>query len=445
MKDNYQFLTTAPVGRVIGTLALPTIVSMLVTSLYNLADTFFVGRLGTQATAAVGIVFTVMTLFQALGFFFGHGSGNYIAIQLGKGDRPEARRMVATGFLYALIGGVILSLTALLLAPALCRWMGATPTIQPLAEEYLRSVLWGGPFLVGTLVLNVQMRQQGNAALAMVGTISGAVVNLVLNPLFIFGFDMGIRGAGIATSLSQAIAFLILLAMTRKGGNIPVDLSHVNFSGRYWRLIFAGGTPSLTRQGLGSTATLLLNLVAAPFGDAAIAAMTIVSRLNFMIHSAVIGLGQGYQPLCGFSYGAGLYDRVKEGFRFCVWVGTLFLVVISVAGSLFREEIIALFRDDPEVIRIGSEALGWQLLTYPLGGFMLLSNMMMQVLNFSLRANLLAAARRGLFFIPLLLILPSQIGLQGVVISQPLADLLTFGLSLPLLHYTFRQLDQKRG
>lgn len=443
VKDNHQFLTSAPVGRVIGTLALPTIVSMLVTSLYNLADTLFVGRLGTQATAAVGVVFTVMTLFQALGFFFGHGSGNYIAIQLGAGNRQEARHMVATGFCYGLIGALLLALATLLFASPICRWIGATPTILPQAEEYLRSVLWGGPFMVGTLLLNVQIRQQGNALLGMIGTVSGALLNLLLNPLFIFGLEMGIRGAGWATTLSQAASFFVLLYMTRRGGNIPVDLREVSLSPRYIRAILAGGTPSLTRQGLGSTATLLLNLAAAGFGDAAIAAMTIVSRLNFMIHSAVIGLGQGYQPLCGFCYGAGLYDRVKEGFRFCTRVGTLFLLLVSLFGAGLREEIIALFRDDPEVIRIGSEALGWQLITYPLGAFMLLSNMMMQALNFSLRANLLAAARRGLFFIPLLLWLPSRLGLLGLEISQPLADLFTFALSLPLLIYTFRQLKSR--
>ncbi len=432
-------------GRVIGTLALPTIVSMLVTSLYNMVDTFFVGRLGTEATAAVGVVFTFMTLFQALGFFFGHGSGNYIAISLGAGRREEASRMVATGFLYALFSSFLFSLFALVMATPLCRWMGATPTISPLAEEYLRTVAWGGPFMVGTLVLNVQMRQQGNAALAMVGTISGAFVNLLLNPLLIFVLGWGIRGAGVATAISQAVSFVILLRMTYHGGNIPLRLREVNFNRTYLKAIFAGGTPSLTRQGLGSTATLLLNLVSAPFGDAAIAAMTIVSRLNFMIHSAVIGLGQGYQPLCGFCYGAGLYERVKQGFYFCTKVGTLFLLLVSMLGSFFCEEIIALFRDDPEVIRIGSEALGWQLLTYPLGAFMLLSNMMMQALNFSIRANLLAAARRGLFFIPLLLLLPSRMGLFGVVVSQPLADLMTFVLSIPLLIITFRELGRKEN
>lgn len=444
MKNRYAFLTAAPIPRVIGTMALPTILSMMVTSLYNVADTYFVSRINTQSTAAVGIVFTVMALFQAVGFLFGHGSGNFIAIRLGAGDRRDAEKMAVTSFVYALALALVMAVAGLLALRPLCLWLGCTPTIQPYAEQYLRSILWGTPFIVGAITLNVQIRQQGNAAYAMAGILSGAVLNILLDPLLIFTCGLGIRGAGLATAVSQAVSFAILLCMTARGGNLRLRLRNFRPEGRFIRGIFAGGTPSLTRQGLGSVATLLLNVSAAAYGDAAIAAMTIVTRITFLVYSAVIGLGQGYQPLCGFSYGARLYDRVIRGYWFCVAVGTLFLSAIALFGGLFAPQLIALFRDEAEVVRIGSEALRWQFATYPLGAVILLSNMVMQSMNKPIRANLLAAARRGLFFIPFLLVLPRRCGLWGVEICQPLADICAFGLSLPILLCTFRRLRARR-
>lgn len=438
-KRKHEFLTTAPIPRVIGTMAVPTIVSMMVTSVYNLADTYFVSRINTQSTAAVGIAFTVITVFQAIGFFFGHGSGNYMAIRLGAGDEPEARTMATTGCVYALTLSVLFAAVGICFLHPLCLSLGCTPTVLPYAEQYIRFILLSAPFIVGSLMLNVQIRQQGNAAYAMVGIMSGAVLNMLLDPLLIFTFGMGIRGAGIATLASQAVSFSVLLLMTNREGNLPLRLRHFSFDPKYIRLILAGGTPSLTRQGLGCISTFLLNASAAAYGDPAIAAMTIVTRITFLIYSAVTGLGHGYQPLCGFCYGAGLYGRVVRGYWFCVAVGTVFLSLTAIAGSLFSTEVIALFRDDADVVRIGSKALRLQFLTYPLGAIILLSNMMMQSINKPLRANLLAATRRGLFFIPFLLILPRSYGLHGVLISQPLADVCTFAVSLPVLLFTFRR------
>lgn len=439
-KKKYTFLTTAPVPRVIGKMALPTIISMMVTSVYNIVDTYFVSQLDTQSTAAVGISFTVIAIFQAIGFFFGHGAGNYIAISLGADDELEARNMVITGYVYALGSAVIIGALGLLFLRPLCLGLGCTPTILPYSEQYLRYILLSAPFIVGSLLLNVQIRQQGNAAYAMVGIMSGAVLNIVLDPLLIFTFNMGIRGAGMATLFSQMLSCFVLMLMTHKGGNLPLRLKYFSFKRKYIRLIFAGGTPSLTRQGLGSLATLLLNTSAAVYGDAAIAGMTIVTRITFLICSMVIGLGQGFQPLCGFCYGARLYERVAKGFRFCVLVGTAFMLFVAVVGYFFSSEIVALFRDDAQVVSIGSKALRWQSLTYPLCAVILLGNMLMQSINKTGRANLLAAARRGVCFIPLLLILPRFYGLQGLIICQPLADICAISLTLPVLFYTFREL-----
>lgn len=440
MRSKHEFLTAAPIPKVIGTMAVPTIISMMVTSLYNIVDTYFVSQINTQATAAVGVVFTVMTVFQAVGFFFGHGSGNYMAISLGAGDRQEAERMSVTGFVYAISLAVVLAVAAFAVMSPLCTSLGCTPTILPYAEHYIAPILIGAPFSVGAFVLNVQLRQQGSAAYGLVGMMSGAILNTALDPLLIFTFGMGIQGASLATMISQMVSVTILFCMTSRGENVRLRLKNISFDPKYIAGIFTGGTPSLTRQILNSIGTLLLNVSAAVYGDPAIAAMTIVTRITFLANSAVIGLGQGYQPMCGFCFGAGKYDRLIKGYWFCIGVGTLFFTAMAVVGTIFDTEIIALFRDDADVVRIGSEALRWQLLTFPLGAVIMLSNMAMQSIRKPVRASLLAAAQRGLFFVPLLLTLPRYWGLQGVEMSQPIADVCAFAVSLPVALYTFRRL-----
>ena len=441
-QDNYTQLTTGAIPSVITRMAVPTIISMLVTSLYNIADTFFVGQIDTQSTAAVGVVFSAMSIIHAVGFFFGHGSGNFISRTLGAKDRESAARMSATGFVYAIAAGLIITIVGEWLLTPLAIGLGSTPTILPYAEQYMAIILLGAPVMTGGLVLNNQMRFQGNASLAMVGIVSGAVLNVALDPLLILGFGWGIVGAAWATVISQTFSFLLLLYMQRRGDNIRLDLRRFTPSIKYVREIVAGGTPSLTRQSLGCVATILLNVVAGVYGDAAIAAMSIVSRITFVIFSVIIGLGQGFQPLCGFSFGAGLYERVRRAFWFCVRVGTIFLTLCAIFLFVFSTPVIAIFRDDPDVIRIGSEALRYQVLVYPLGALTMLSNMFLQTVRMPWRANILAAARRGLFFIPMILILPSCLALYGLVICQPVCDTLAFIVTLPVILYSLRTMEQ---
>ena len=443
MHNKHEFLTAAPIPRVIGTMAIPTIISMMVTSFYNVVDTYFVSQISTQSTAAVGVVFTVMTVFQAIGFFFGHGSGNYMAISLGANDKPEAEKMAVTGLLYAIVCAILLAVAAFAAKSPLCVALGCTPTILPHAELYIEPILIGAPFSVAAFVLNVQLRQQGSAAYGVVGMMSGAILNMALDPLFIFTFRLGIFGASLATMISQVVSFGILLYMTTRGENVRLRPQNIRFATKYISGIFTGGTPSLTRQVLNSLSTLLLNVSAAAYGDSAVAAMTIVTRITFLVFSGVVGLGQGYQPMCGFCFGAKKYDRLIKGYWFCVIIGTLFLSAIALVGSLFSTEIIALFRDDAEVIRIGSATLRLHVLTYPLGAVIMLSNMSMQSIRKPVRATFLAAAQRGLFFVPLLLILPRFYDLQGVIMSQPIADVCAFAVSLPIALYTFRRLKSQ--
>lgn len=430
--EKYRMMTENPIPGLIGRLAVPTIISMLVTSFYNMADTFFVGRIGTSATAAVGVAFPVMAVIQALGFFCGHGSGNSISRKLGAQENDAAGELAATGFFGGLILGLLVLVFGLLFLTPLSRILGSTDTILPYTREYLGIILVGAPWMTAQFVLNNQIRFQGNAFYAMIGVGTGAVLNILLDPILIFGFQMGISGAALATVLSQLISFFLLLAGVRFSGCIPIRLKNVRFHRERLREIAGGGLPSLFRQGLGSVATMTLNIAANPYGDAAIAAMSVVSRIFMFAISALIGFGQGFQPVCGFNYGAKKYGRVREAFWFCVKVSTVFLFALSILGFLLSGHLIGIFRDDPEVIRIGTAAVRFQCATLILNGWIVMNNMMTQTMGKTFYASLLASARQGLFFIPILLILPRILGLTGIQSAQAVADVFAFLLSVVL-------------
>ena len=441
--DNYTFLTQAPVHRVIVTMAIPTIISMLVTGLYNIADTFFVGKIDTQATAAVGIVFSLMFFVQAMGFFFGHGSGNYISRELGARRHENAVKMASTGFFSSFFFGlVILVLGEIFLTP-LSLMLGSTATILPYTEDYMQVILLGAPFLTSSLTLNNQMRLQGNANFAMYGIVTGAILNVLLDPFFIFTCGLGVSGAAWATVVGQVVSFVILFFMARRGENIAIRFRNFSPSIQRYKEIFYGGSPSMMRQGLACVATMSLNFAAGAYGDSAIAAMSIVSRIAMLSFAVVIGLGQGFQPVCGFCYGAGLYGRLKEAYKFTVTIGTFFLIVLAIIGWMISGTLIGVFRDDPEVIAIGVVALRWQLCVFPVNALILASNMLAQTCRKPWRANILAAARQGLFFIPLIFILPSYFGLLGVEMCQAVSDVLSFTLTVPIVIYTFREFTRE--
>ena len=441
--DNYTFLTQAPVHRVIVTMAIPTIISMLVTGLYNIADTFFVGKIDTQATAAVGVVFSLMFFVQAMGFFFGHGSGNYISRELGARRHENAVKMASTGFFSSFFFGlVILVLGEIFLTP-LSLMLGSTATILPYTEDYMQVILLGAPFLTSSLTLNNQMRLQGNANFAMYGIVTGAILNVLLDPFFIFTCGLGVSGAAWATVVGQVVSFVILFFMARRGENIAILFRHFSPSIQRYKEIFYGGSPSMMRQGLACVATMSLNFAAGAYGDSAIAAMSIVSRIAMLSFAVVIGLGQGFQPVCGFCYGAGLYGRLKEAYKFTVTIGTIFLIVLAIIGWMISGTLIGVFRDDPEVIAIGIVALRWQLCVFPVNALILASNMLAQTCRKPWRANILAAARQGLFFIPLIFILPSYFGLLGVEMCQAVSDVLSFTLTVPIVIYTFREFTRE--
>lgn len=431
--ERFQYMTETPVKRLIPALAVPTIISMLVTTFYNMADTFFVGKLSTAATGAVGVVFSFMAILQAVGFMFGQGSGTYISQKLGEKRIKEAAMMCATGFYSSLITGIIIMILGLVFLEPLSRILGATDTILPYAKAYLSIILLGSPAVTSSLVLNNQLRYQGSAMYAMVGIVTGAVLNIGLDPLFIFVFDMDIYGAALATVISQYVSMLLLWFQARKGGSVRIEFRNFAPNWKNLREILRRGFPSLCRQGLASIATICLNLAAGVYGDAAIAGMSVVSRVSFFVNAALIGFGQGFQPVCGFNYGAGLYKRVKEGFWFCVKAGFVFLVIMGILSYIFAPQVIAVFRkDDPDVIAVGTAALRFMCIAFPLNSWIVICNMFLQSIGKAARASMLAACRQGLFFIPLVFILPALFELKGVEMCQMVSDIFSFAVAIPL-------------
>ena len=440
-EEKYLQMTQPPVKKLICQLAVPCIISMLVTAFYNMADTYLVGMLKSNAaTGAVGVVFSMMAIIQAVGFFFGQGSGNYISRELGRKNYQEASNMAATGFFSAIaVGAVICVLGQIFLEP-LAYLLGSTETILPYTEQYLRVILLGAPWMTSSLVLNNQLRFQGSANYAMVGIVSGAILNIALDPLLIFVFDMGVAGAGWATIISQFVSFCLLLKGCASGSNIQIRIRNFQFKFHYYKMIFQGGLPSLARQCLASLATICLNHAARPYGDAAIAAMGVVQRITMFGASAMLGFGQGFQPVCGFNYGAKLYHRVKEGFWFCVRISSLFLLVMSVLGFIFAPDLIALFRDDPDVIACGAAALRFQCISFSFQSWIVMSNMMQQSMGRTIPATFLSVARQGFFFIPAVLILPYFFGLTGIQLAQAAADVLTLICAIPIQLYVMNSL-----
>lgn len=444
--ERYIMMTQTPVKKLVLKMSGPTIISMLVTSLYNIIDAAFVGHISTEATAAVGVSFAYMTFINAFGFFFGHGSGNFISQALGAKNYSDAEKMAATGFLSPFIFGALAGILGLIFQTPLSKAIGATPDIISQSNDYLFFILIGTPFMMSALALNNQLRLQGNAGYAMIGITSGAVLNIILDAVFILLLDMGVTGASLATLISQIISWSILLTGTRMKGNVHIKLKNFSPSLDNYKQILDGGLPSLCRQALACISTICLNHSAAMYAVAGneastIAAFSIVSRCMMFAFSIVLGIGQGFQPICGFNYGAKLYGRVRESYTFTMSIMTMFLLFSGIMGFIFAPHIISFFRsEDPELIAIGTRVLRWQCISFPLIGISTSTNMLLQTLRKTLPATILSMCRQGIFFIPTLYILPLFLGLQGVEMTQAIADASTFLLAIPIAVGVYRKL-----
>ena len=439
----FRRMTETPIPQLVLSLAAPTILSMLITSIYNLADTFFVGQISTSASGAVGVVSSLMAIIQALGFMLGHGAGTIISRSLGSRDTTAATRFASTSFFTALVFGVVLAVAGLGTLPHFMMLLGSTETILPHACAYARPILIAAPLMISSLVMNNILRYEGKASFAMIGLVTGGVLNIALDPLFMFVFGLGTAGAGIATALSQSISFCILLSMFLRGKTVSqFRLSTVTREARDFGRILLGGAPSFGRQGLNSIGGMLLNLAARSYGDAAVAGMSIVSRIFLFIISVAIGVGQGLQPVASFNYGARKYRRVRQAAIFTIEAAFCMLVVLVGLCWVNGDALIRLFRDDPAVTAVALPAFHYQCLAMLLQPIIVVANMTFQSVGASGRATFLACCRQGVFFIPLILILPRTHGLFGVEICQPIADVLTFLVSLPFLLAFLQQLGR---
>lgn len=447
LEEKYVEMTERPVKLLVCQMAVPTIIAMVTTALYNVVDAAFIGRLSTEGTAGIGISFAYMTFIQALGFFFGHGSGNYISRALGAKDVSSASVVASVGFFTPFLLGMLAAAVCLPNLSALSRLLGAPEDVVPYADDYLRYIVVATPFMMSALTLNNQLRLQGNARFGMVGIVSGAILNIALDPLFIFGCGMGVSGASLATAVSQLFAWGLLLYGTFKPESVHVGLRSFKPSLKVYYEISRGGSPSLFRQVFNCAAAVSLNYCAAlyaPEGQeaSAVAAFAVVTRIMMFAFSVVLGFCQGFQPVCGFNYGARKYDRVRESWLFATCVGIAFLLVISAIGLLFAPQIVALFRaEDPALIAIGAVTLRWQCAAFPLVGLFTATGMLFQNIRMTFPATLLSICRNGLFFLPAILLLPLWLGLQGVQMAQAVADVLTFILAVPYAFWINRKLS----
>lgn len=444
-KNQYDKMTKTPIPRLILGLSVPTILSMLITNIYNLVDTAFVGQLGTSASGAVGIVFGFMTVIQAVGFLFGQGAGSILSRALGQRDKERASVHATAGFLSSFSTGLIVGIVGLCFLHGIVMLLGSTETIEPYAETYIPYILIAAPFMCSCLTLNNLLRYEGKAALGMIGLMVGAVLNMAGDPILMFGLNMGIAGAGLSTAVSQFISWLVLLFMFLSGKTE----SKIGFSAMkkirpamVWDIV-ATGFPSMLRQGLNSLATVLLNAQCAVYGDAAVAAMSIVSRIIFFAFSIALGVGQGFQPVAAFNYGAGKYSRLRKGFLFTAVLAESIIVVGTTLLIVFSGSLIGLFRDDPAVIEIGTRALILQALASLALPPCMTTEMLLQSTGKRLHASLLSSLRNGLLFIPLLLILSSLRGLAGIQEAMPIALALSLPITAPFAVGFFRRLPKE--
>lgn len=448
-RDNqaqYEKMTGTPIPRLIRSLAVPTVISMLITGIYNLADTYFVSCLRSDsATAAVGVVFSLMALIQAMGFTLGMGSGSLVSRLLGQQKKEAADQVLSSGFAAALVFGSLITLFGLLFLEPLMGLLGSTATILPYARDYAQYILFGAPVMAASFVLNNCLRAEGHATLSMIGITIGGVLNIALDPLFIFGFKLGIAGAAIATLLSQCVSFCILLfCFVSKKSILRLSPRCVSLRPGQYGAILSTGMPSLFRQGLASVATVSLNHAAMIYGDPAVAAMSVVGRVFMLIISALIGFGQGYQPVVGYNYGARRYDRVKTAFVYTLRTGTVMMTILGVIGFVAAPYIIGLFGEG-EMRTIGAFAMRAQCVGMVFQTMGVVTNMTFQSIGRSWQATFLSSCRQGVFFLPLILILPRMFGLVGVQITQPLADLLTCLTCIPFVIAFFRILPETLG
>ncbi|MGI6230515.1 MAG: MATE family efflux transporter [Tractidigestivibacter sp.] len=437
-EEKYRQMTEAPVAPLIRSLAAPSIVANLVTAIYNISDMFFVGMLGTSAAGAIGVAFVAMTAIQAVGFYFGQGVGNAVSRHLGAREVEQAKRFVSVGLAITMLAGVVIAVVGNILIEPICVIGGATPTILPYAETFIGIIFVGAPFMAASLLLNLILRFEGEAFFSMFAMIAGNVLNICLTPLLMFAFNMGIAGSSISTVVSQLLSFCLLFAEIQRLSPTPVSRKSIRPTKSIMREINNGGIPSFVRQIMLAVSTTLLNNAAGPYGDAAVAAMAVVQRATSFANYIQIGFGQGFQPVCGFNIGAKNYRRVREGFFYSMKVSTAIVLVIGIFTSVLAPQVIWLFRADPEVVADGTLTLRLTSFTIAFTGDALIANFALQTSGHMWLATILGACRLGLVLGPVVVLLSSRLGFFGVQIAQPVSDVITGIIAVPMVVWLLR-------
>lgn len=442
----YNKMINTPVKKLVLTLGIPTTISMLVTSIYNIADTYFVSKLGEGAAGAVGVVFPLMAIVQAIGFTFGMGSGSMISSKLGEKKDKDAQKLGSSAFYVAMILGIVLATFSLIFINPLMKLLGATDTNIDYAVNYARYIIFGYPIMIGSFVLNNILRSEGKSLLSMIGLTTGGILNIILDPIFINTFDMGISGAAIATIISQFISFIILLSMFLfKKSIITLSPKFITKESWVYKDIIKVGFPSLCRQGLASLSTILLNNQAGIYGgDPALDAMSIVSKVYMIVFSASLGIGQGYQPVCGYNYFAKKYSRVKEAMFFTFACGFTLMLITCSGLFIFAETLMGAFvSGSKEVVEIGARVIRYQSIAMPFLSLNVISNMSFQSTKKKVQATILSCCRQGIFFVPFILLLPLMFELTGVELTQALSDFCTFLFTIPFFIIFVKELNRK--
>jgi len=444
-KDNSQdarrlMMANEPIHKVIPKMAIPTIIAFLINSIYGLADTFFVSSLGLNATAAVSVNQSLDQLIMMFGSMLALGSNAYIARLLGAGREKKASETLSTAFFTAMFFGVILLIFGVTFMTPMVRMLGATPTCEQYSIDYATYVLFAAPFMVSNFVMNQCLRSEGSSTLSMIGMGFGGILNCFLDPIFIFTFDMGVAGASLATAISKVVSFAILVFpyITRRS---MLHLSIRNYKPD-WEMakeVFSVGSSALFRSGLAVVSAILINREAGMISDAVLAGIGVTNKVMMFPFSIILGFGSGYQPVSGFNWGAKNYKRVRKSYSFALKTALIGSVIMAVFLSVFAVPVIRLFAGaDAEMELIGSLCIRLQCIAMPIHAWAAMVNMLCSSLGVGWGAVLLASARQGTCFLPVLYPLSRIFGATGIASVQAVADALTIFLAVPISRKIFK-------
>lgn len=431
------------IGKALRVMAIPAITGMLINSVYNIVDAMFVGWLGKEQLGATGIAFPIFMLIGSFGISIGVGGGSYISRLLGAKEHAPAEKTASSALFLGTIIGVLVTAGGQIWLDPILRIFGATPGILPYATSYARIIFWASVITILNMIFNNILRAEGSVTISMIGLSLGALLNIALDPLFIFGFDMGIEGAAWATLISKSASLIFLAGYTFLGkGVLKPKPWEISFSKKIYGEIVRIGTPNLMRTLLVSVAVGLLNNAAGAFSDAAVAAVAVVGRVFSFGFMGIFGLNQAFQPLAGFNFGARKYRRLRETITVTVKAGSVFCLFFTAVMLLFAHAVAGVFSTDPQVVRITAKGLRYAAILFPFAGFMVTFNVLFQALGKALPAAFLSVSRQGVFYIPIILFLPHVWGLDGVLVAQTLADGLTLITTAAFAVFIIRQINE---